>query len=239
MIKSKKSSKSSLSTFIVSVDCVIFGYFNKAIYIPLLLRSPEPNNEPFPECWSLAGGPILENETPEQACFRKLEEDIGLKIEYLEQLYTFGEPKRDPRKRAFSIAHFALIKETDTPLVWGSHARTAQWFHINKLPKGPWAFDHKQIVEMAIERLKGKLSYEPIGLNLLPSEFSLAELKNIYDVILGEELDRRNFYKKMKSTGLLIPTKTIPSSRGKPTQLYRFAQKKYNKFKKEGFSFAV
>lgn len=231
--KNSKTAK-GLSKFIVSVDSVIFGYMNNAIYVPLLMRALEP----YEDCWSLPGGPIFENETPEQACLRKLEEDIGLKIEYLEQLYTFGAPKRDPRDRAFSISYFALIEETERPLIWGSDSRTAQWFHIDKLPSGNWAFDHEEIVKMAIKRLRGKLSYEPIGLSLLPEEFSLPELKNIYDVILGTELDRRNFYKKIKATGLLIPTTTVPSTRGKPTQLYRFDRDRYDALKEDGFSFS-
>lgn len=230
-----KKSVPELSQFVVSVDCVIFAYINKAIYLPLVLRGVEP----FMDCWSVPGGPIQKHETPEQACLRKLEEDIGLKVEYIEQLYTFGAPGRDPRKRAFSISHFALIEETERPLVWGADSRTAQWFHIDKLPERSWAFDHEEIVAMAIKRLRAKLAYEPIGLSLLPDEFSLSELKTIYDVILGEELDRRNFYKKIKSTDLLIPTKTVPSVRGKPTQLYRFDQKRYDKLKREGFSFGV
>lgn len=231
----KKAQESELSTFVVSVDAVIFGYVNNAIYIPLLMRAVEP----FKDCWSLPGGPILEKETFEKACLRKLEEDIGLKVEYLEQLYTFGALDRDPRKRAISVSYFALIAETDSPLVWGRDSRTAQWFHIDKLPEKGWAFDHEEIVHMAIKRLRGKLSYEPIGLSLLDDEFSLAELKQIYDVILGKELDRRNFYKKMKATGLLIPTKTIPSTRGKPTQLYRFDQERYEQLKEEGFAFEI
>ena len=224
-----------LPKFIVSVDCVIFAYMNNAIYVPLLMRAVEP----YEDCWSVPGGPILENESPEQACLRKLEEDIGLKVEYIEQLYTFGAPQRDPRDRAFSISHFALIEETDRPLIWGRDSRTAQWFHIDKLPQGKWAFDHEAIVQMAIKRLRGKLTYEPIGLSLLSEEFSLPELKNIYDVILGTELDRRNFYKKIKATGLLIPTSTVPSTRGKPTQLYRFDQERYDKLRQEGFSFEI
>ena len=93
---------------------------------------------------------MRENETPEEACFRSFEEDIGLKIEYLEQLYTFGALDRDPRARTISIAYFALIQVTDKPLIWGKDARTAQWFAIERLPEGPWAFDHREIIEMAI-----------------------------------------------------------------------------------------
>lgn len=225
----------TLSTYVVSVDCVIFAYVNQAIYIPLLMRGVEP----FIDCWSLPGGPILPHESPQEACLRKLQEDIGLKVGHLEQLYTFGAPDRDPRKRAFSISHFALIEEQASPLVWGADTRTAQWFHLDKLPENAWAFDHQRIVESAIQRLRGKLSYEPIGLSLLPDEFSMPELMTIYEVILGRELDRRNFYKKIKSTDLLIPTKTMPSKRGKPSQLYRFDRRRYDKLKREGFNFGI
>jgi 8-oxo-dGTP diphosphatase len=130
-----------------------------------------------------------------------------------------------------------LIAESETPLTWGKDSRTAQWFHVDQLPETGWAFDHQQIVQMAIKRLRAKLSYEPVGLSLLAEEFSLSELKRIYDVILGTELDRRNFQKKLKSTGLLIPTRTIPSPRGKPSQLYRFDEIRYAELKEEGLSF--
>ncbi|MDQ8207869.1 NUDIX domain-containing protein [Coraliomargarita sp. SDUM461003] len=234
MPSSRKAARpTELSSFIVSVDSVIFAYMNQAVYIPLIMRAVEP----FQDCWSLPGGPILEKETPESACLRKLEEDMGLKVEYLEQLYTFGAPDRDPRKRAFSISYFALIAESEEPLSWGQDSRTAQWFHIDQLPEVGWAFDHQQIVQMAIKRLRAKLSYEPVGLSLLAEEFSLSELKRIYDVILGTELDRRNFQKKLKSTGLLIPTRTVPSPRGKPSQLYRFDEARYQQLKEEGLSF--
>ncbi|MBT64116.1 MAG: NUDIX hydrolase [Puniceicoccaceae bacterium] len=230
---SRKASSTDLSSFIVSVDSVIFAYMNKAVYIPLIMRGVPP----FQDCWSLPGGPILETEAPEAACLRKLEEDMGLKVEYLEQLYTFGAPDRDPRKRAFSISYFALIAESEEPLAWGEDSRTAQWFHIDQLPESGWAFDHQQIVQMAIKRLRAKLSYEPVGLSLLAEEFSLSELKRIYDVILGTELDRRNFQKKMKSTGLLIPTRTVPSPRGKPSQLFRFDEARYHELKEQGYAF--
>jgi 8-oxo-dGTP diphosphatase len=223
-----------LSQFVVSVDSVIFAYMNQAVYIPLIMRGVEP----FMDCWSLPGGPILEKEAPEDACLRKLEEDMGLKVEYLEQLYTFGAPDRDPRKRAFSISYFALIAQSEEDqLSWGQDSRTAQWFHIDQLPTKGWAFDHLEIVQMAIRRLRAKLSYEPVGLSLLSEEFSLSELKRIYDVILGTELDRRNFQKKLKATGFLIPTRTVPSPRGKPTQFYRFDEARYAELKEEGFAF--
>lgn len=220
---------------VVSVDCVVFAYADRKIYLPMLLRGCAP----FENAWSLPGGPIKRDETPEQACLRKLQEDIGLKVQHCEQLYTFGDPKRDPRERAFSIAYFALIKGTPQQLVWGPDIRTAQWFEIDKLPQHPWAFDHHAIVETALARLRAKVTYEPIGLKWLPKEFSLAELKQIYDLILGRSLDRRNFYKKIKTTGVLVPTRTIPSRRGKPTQLFRFDVRRYRRLREEGQEFGI
>jgi 8-oxo-dGTP diphosphatase len=225
----------NLPKFVVSVDCVIFAYFDDAIQVPLLMRAEEP----FINQWALPGGPMQDEENPHQACLRKLEEDIGLKVQYLEQLFTFADPHRDPRDRAISIAHFALIEDQDRSLIWGSDTKTAKWVSIDNLPQENWAFDHQEIVQLAIKRLQAKLSYEPIGLNLLPEEFNLPELKKIYDVILQKKLDRRNFYKRIKATNLLIPTRTIPSKRGKPTQLYKFDKIKYNQLQKEGFSFQI
>ena len=103
---------------------------NDAIYIPLLMRGVEP----FEDCWSLRRADRGARETPEEACLRKLEEDIGLEIEYIEQLFTYGAPDRDPRDRAISISHFALIQQSDAPLVWGSDSRTARWFSYGSTP---------------------------------------------------------------------------------------------------------
>lgn len=226
-----------LSKYVVSVDCVLFAYRDKKFYIPLLLRnSTSPH---FPNAWSLPGGPISDQEDPEQACTRKLKEDFGLKIHHLEQLYTFGDPSRDPRIRAFSIAHFALVSFPTKELKCGPDYVTAQWFELSKIPESPWAFDHHLILQTAINRIKSKIQYEPIGISILPHEFSLADLKYIYDAILNTSLDRRNFYKKIKKSDLLIPTRTIPSKRGKPTQLYKFDKSKYNKLKATGYNFEI
>lgn len=220
----------------VSVDSVIFGYRDRHLYVPLFLRRSRRAAEPFPDCWSLPGGPLLEGETFEEACRRKLEEDIGLQIEYLEQLYTFGDPNRDPRDRAISVSYFALIRWTDKPLVAGPDVREARWFDLNSLPKGSYAFDHRKILEAAIQRLRGKILYQPIGLNLLDEEFSMTDLKAIYDTVLGREMDKRNFAKKMLSFELLIPTHIQRRPLGRPTQLYRFDQKVYEKLQNGGFA---
>jgi len=220
----------------VSVDAVIFGYRDRKLFVPLFRRRAQGKGEPFPDCWSLPGGPLLDGETFEAACRRKLEEDIGLRIEYLEQLYTFGAPERDPRDRAISVSYFALIRWPDNPLVAGRDAREARWFSLDDLPAGPYAFDHREILSTAIQRLRGKLLYQPIGLNLLDAEFSMADLLAIYEAVLPRKLDRRNFSKKILSFGLLVPIRVAPRARGRPTQLYHFDRRVYQALQREGFS---
>lgn len=223
-----------LSKFIVSADTVIFGYHDGTIYIPLFKRE-DTSTDPYPQHWSLAGGPIKDNETLEQACRRKLEEDLKLKVEYLEQLYTFASPTRDPRSRAISIAYIALIQLREHQLADADK----NWFTLQNLPRSNWAFDHQQIVVTAIKRLKSKITYEPIGINLLNEEFSIPQLQSLYESILERPLDRRNFAKKIHAFELLIPTQTIRAGRGRPTQLYKFDTKQYNRLQKEGFVFEL
>ena len=223
-----------LPRFIVSVDTVIFAYWNGVIYIPLYKRSAG-KSEPYVDCWSLAGGPLQESETPEEACRRKLEEDLGLKVRYLEQLYTFADPDRDPRNRVVSIAYFALIRLADDP----TEREGEHWVPISQLPAKNWAFDHKRIVQTAVSRLKAKVTYEPLGVNLLEREFSMPQLQSLYEAVLEYPLDRRNFAKKIHSYNLLIPTKTVSEGRGRPTQLYRFDTQQFNRLQKEGFVFEL
>lgn len=224
------------SKFYVSVDSVIFAYHDRKMYIPLFRRKGDRSHEPFPDHWSLPGGPLLAGETLEQACRRKLEEDIGLKIEYLEQLYTFGAPDRDPRDRAISVGYFALIRWPDEDLQEGQDVRELQWFEFDALPSGPYAFDHHDIIKAAMSRLQSKVQYQPIGLNLAGDEFSITDLKSIYEVLLGRELDKRNFVKKLLSFGLLIPTRKMQGAKGRPTQLYRFDTEVYEQLQQGGFS---
>ncbi|HIG27723.1 MAG TPA: NUDIX domain-containing protein [Verrucomicrobiales bacterium] len=211
-----------INRYVVSVDVVVFGYRDRQLYIPLFLRNDRVPNEPSSECWSLTGAPIQPQESPEEACMRKLEEDIGLSIRYLEQLHTFADPNRDLRQRTFSIAYYALMEFKLKTLIGEENAKSAEWFPLNKLPKGPWAFDHRRILEMAVTRLKGKLLYEPVGFHLLPHEFSLADLLCLYETILGRNFDRRNFYKKVKASGLIQFIREVPSRRGYPTQIFKF-----------------
>jgi 8-oxo-dGTP diphosphatase len=124
-------------------------------------------------------------------------------------------------------------------LIGEENAKSAEWFPLNKLPKGPWAFDHRRILEMAVTRLKEKLLYEPVGFHLLPHEFSLADLLCLYETILGRNFDRRNFYKKVKASGLIQFIREVPSRRGYPTQIFKFDSKRYRQIRKSGMSFDI
>jgi len=225
------------SKLIVSVDTVIFGYIHGVIYTPLYRRI-EKKDEPFPGHWSLPGGPIQTEESFETACKRKLKEDLGIKVEYLEQLYTFGSPGRDPRNRSISVSYIALIRLHPDQLNHDTDS-DIQWFSISEKPKSRWAFDHANILDMAIKRLKAKVTYEPIGLNLLDEEFSIPQLQALYESILERKLDRRNFAKKIHSFSLLIPTVKLSEGRGRPTQLFKFDMNQYRRLIKDGFIFEI
>lgn len=225
--------KTDIPRFVTSVDTVIFGYSKKTIWVPLTLRA----REPFANSWSLPGGVVMENESLEQACHRVLETNIGLKIEHLEQLYTFADPARDIRGRTISVAYWALVANEEKPLAWGPGVKAAKWFPLSEIPQKGLAFDHRQIIDKAIDRLRAKISYEPVGLKLLPTEFSLSELQALYEAILGRQVERRNFYPKIQRTGLLDFKGERKSPRGKPMKLYRFNNARYQQLRKNGLYF--
>jgi 8-oxo-dGTP diphosphatase len=145
---------------------------------------------------------------------------------------------RDPRERVVSVAYYALVKLAAHDTKAATDAADAQWFPISKVPK--LAFDHAQILAAALARLKGKVRYQPIGFELLPPKFTLSQLQHLYEAVLGDELDKRNFRKKVLSFGLLVPLKeTQMTGRHRPAQLFRFDADKYEKLKKRGFNFEV
>src|SRR5688500_11658503 len=143
----------------VAVDAIVFGYAkNDGVSVLLIQRKYEP----FKGSWAIPGGFVLEEESLEVAVKRELVEETGIEVNYLEQLYTFGEPKRDPRQRIISIAYFGLVKASQyQQLKASTDAENAKWFSIKKIPT--LAFDHKQILSTAIERLRTKVRYQPIG----------------------------------------------------------------------------
>jgi len=175
---------------------------------------------PFRGTYALPGGFVLPAETLEEAAFRELREETGTADVYLEQLYTFGDPGRDPRGRVVTVAYYALVPTDRSPLLAGTDAASAGWFAISELP--PLAFDHASIVQHAIERLRNKLEYSNVGFQLLPAKFTLSALQSLHEAILGKPLDKRNFRRKILSLGLLKPLKEKLITGHRPAELFSF-----------------
>src|SRR5207253_2188225 len=151
----------------------------------------------------------------------------------LEQLYTFGAVDRDPRERVVSVAYYALVKLSEHEAKAATDAANAEWFPVSRTPK--LAFDHADILATALARLKGKVRYQPIGFELLPPRFTLSQLQRLYEAVLGTDLDKRNFRKKVLSFDLLVPLKeTQMAGRHRPAQLFQFDRRKYQKLEKQG-----
>ncbi|GAB4110943.1 MAG: NUDIX domain-containing protein [Roseiflexaceae bacterium] len=207
----------------VTVDVVIFTLLEKKLHVLLVKRRRWPHEGQ----WAIPGGFINMDESLEQAARRELEEETGVRDIYLEQLYTFGEPKRDPRTRIISVAYFAIIRADRQTLRVSEESTDVRWFPVEALP-GRLAFDHDEILETALDRLRSKLEYTTLAFQLLPEVFSILELKHIYEQILGEELDKGNFYRKIKDARILEDTGIRREGRGRPTALYRFRQDRGN-----------
>lgn len=221
----------------LTVDAVVFGYAKTEGVSVLLVKR---RYEPFKNTWALPGGFVLEKESLEEAVARELKEETGVAVSYLEQLYSFGNPKRDPRKRIISIAYFGLVNSsTYKELTAGTDADEAQWFNINQLPQ--LAFDHADIIALATERLRAKIQYQPVGFELLDKKFSFADLEKLYIALLGREIDRRNFRKKILSFDFLekLPELTKPEGQGRPSNMFRFNKKRYDQLTKKGFFFEI
>jgi len=216
----------------VTVDAIVFGY-NQENGISVLLIKRKIG--PFLNGWALPGGFVLNHETLEEAVERELLEEAGVSINYLEQLFTFGNPSRDPRMRIISVAYFGLVKSSDFSLFASTDASEAAWFNIYDLP--PLAFDHREVVEKAIARLRAKISYEPIGFELLDPKFLFSHLEQLYMELLGHDIDRRNFKRKVMSLGLVIELdeKAPALTAGRPGKLYSFDKEKYKQLKVNGF----
>jgi 8-oxo-dGTP diphosphatase len=214
------------------VDCVVFGLDEGDLKVLLVQRDLEP----FAGKWALPGGFVRVEESLEDAARRELAEETGLKDIFLEQLYTFGTPDRDPRERVVSVAYYALVPLADHRPQAATDARQAAWFGVDDAPD--LAFDHEDILAAALARLRGKVRYEPIGFELLPARFTLGQLQHLYEVVLEERLDKRNFRKKILGMGLLVDTGEIQQDVAhRAARLYRFDERKYQQLRKRGFSF--
>lgn len=219
----------------LTVDAIVFGYEPKAGLSVLLVKRKYP---PFKGRWAIPGGFVHEKESLEQAVERELEEETGVKVNYLEQLYSFGNPKRDPRSRIVTIAYYGLVRSSNFELFAATDAEDAQWFYLTELPK--LAFDHQEILNYAIERLRNKIGYEPIGFELLDEKFTMEEIHHLYETIYNRKLDRRNFRKKFLKLDILEELEEKSAGgRGRPGSYYRFNEQKYLKLKKEGMVFII
>lgn len=203
---------------LLAVDVVVFTVVDNQLEV-LLVRRNEP---PCEGTWALPGGFVHLEEGLEEAALRELAAATGATDVYLEQLFTFGEPDRDPRGRVVSVIYFALVSADKLALQTSPTAATA-WHHMYHLP--PLAFDHAHILDYALRRLRYKLEYTAVAFQLLPAEFTLSELQDVYAIILDEpELDKRNFRKKLLKNGVVVPTPRFRQTGGRPAQLYRFSE---------------
>jgi 8-oxo-dGTP diphosphatase len=215
----------------VTVDIVIFTIHTGILKVLLVKRGIPP----FAGQFAIPGGFVHEDESLEQAALRELREETGVADVYLEQLYSFGEPKRDPRGRVITVAYFALISSAQSPLRAGTDAAEAAWYPVNQAPA--LAFDHNEILHYAIERLRNKLEYTTVGFQLLPARFSLSELQEVYEAILGKKLDKRNFRRKLALLKILKPTPEHRRGGRRPARLYEFVAARFEKLKDKGILF--
>ncbi|MGB3801094.1 MAG: NUDIX domain-containing protein [Lewinella sp.] len=213
----------------VTVDVVVFGYDGGETLKLLLIQR---GGEPFRGQWALPGGFVDMEEDLETSALRELEEETGVKDLYLEQLYTFGQPGRDPRGRVISVAHYALVNLGNHPASAASDAARAEWFALDDLPE--LAFDHARIIEMATTRLRAKVRYQPIGFELLPEEFTLGELQKLYETVLGvPQFNKRNFRTRILKTDILEEVGKQENVAHRPALLYRFNEERYRKLVEE------
>ncbi|MBP6470300.1 MAG: NUDIX hydrolase [Chloroflexi bacterium] len=201
----------------VTVDVVIFSLVDNDLQV-LLVKRKYP---PFAGIWALPGGFVHMDESLENAAMRELAEETGVTDVYTEQLYTFGAPQRDPRTRVITVAYFALVPHHAIQHYPGDDAAETAWHSVFALP--PLAFDHEEILTYALQRLRYKLEYTAVGFELLPDVFTLSELQHAYEIILGEQLDKRNFRRKILSAEILEETgRKKKEGEGRPAMLYRY-----------------
>lgn len=217
---------------LLAVDCIIFGFDMKNLKILLIKRDFEPEKGH----WSLMGGFLKKDETLDTAATRVLNHLTGLDNVYMEQLRSYSALDRDPVDRTVSVSYYALINIMDYTVL--NNSFSAQWFDINEAPD--LIFDHNTMVENAMSRLRYRAFTKPIGFELLPKKFTMKQLQNLYETILGEELDKRNFINKINALDILLKTeeKDMNSSR-KGSYFYMFDEVKYKAKVLEGFTFKL
>ncbi|WP_405293228.1 NUDIX hydrolase [Algibacter sp. Ld11] len=218
---------------LLAVDCIIFGFDGEDLKILLIKRDFEPEMGK----WSLIGGFLKKEENLDQAAIRILSHLTGLDNVYMEQFYAFSKVDRDPEERTISVAYYALI-DIATHNIKTNNFDTSKWFSLKDAPS--LIFDHNRMVERAVSRLKYRTKTKPIGFELLPDKFTMLQLQRLYESILNEKLDKRNFTNKINALKILVKLeeKDMESSK-KGSYLYQFDTEKYNAKLKEGFVFKI
>lgn len=213
----------------VAVDVVLFTILGGTLKVLLVRRQQAP----YRGAWALPGGIVGAEESVDAAALRELQEETNIGNVYLEQLYTFGDTDRDPRGRVLTVAYYALVNQQQLALKARQRVAEADWFPVRRLPE--LAFDHRRIIDYALERLRNKINYTTIAFQLLPAEFTLTEAQGAYEVILGARLDKRNFRRKMLQLGILRATRQFRASgRQRPARLYTFTAPKVIKLQEKG-----
>ncbi len=200
----------------VTTDVIIFTLCDQALQVLLVRRK----SAPYQGRWAIPGGFVHIDESLDEAALRELEEETGMRSVYLEQLYTFGDPGRDPRGRVITVAYYALMRAPAVAPRGGDDAADARWWPVDALPE--LAFDHGRILDYALTRLRYKLEYSAVGFELLPGTFTLSELQSAYEIILGEQLDKRNFRRKILRADVIEDAGVARGGGGRPAKLYRF-----------------
>jgi 8-oxo-dGTP diphosphatase len=203
----------------VTVDVVLFALRNQELQVLLVRRG----RWPYEGYWAIPGGFVHMDESLDEAALRELDEEAGVSDVYLEQLYTFGDPDRDPRTRVITVAYMAVVAADQILLRAGSDAAEARWWSMSALPE-KLAFDHADILSYALTRLRYKLEYTAVGFQLLPEEFTLPELQTAYEIILGEKLDKANFRKKLARGNVVESAGRHRETGGRPAELYRYRE---------------
>jgi len=206
----------------VTCDCVVFGYDGNTTRVLLIERG----GEPYKGLWAFPGGFMEMGENADECAVRELKEETNLTASYIEQLHTFSDVSRDPRDRVVTIAYYMLVKTSHVE--GGDDASRARWFPTNNIPQ--LAFDHDRILRMAMSRLKEQMHTEPVGFDLLPEEFSMGMLQNLYESILEVHFDSKHFANKMMQLGFIEHSKEMSGEK-----LFRFNKGKYERMRAKGF----
>ena len=205
----------------IGVSIVIFALRPRGDSRELVVLLVRRASQPFAGRWALPGGWVHTGEGLEESARRHLLTKTGLDAAYLEQLYTFGRPDRDPREHRIAVAYYALVPGDPVDPSMGE--REAGWFSVDALPK-QLAFDNHEIVRYALWRLRNKVSYADVAFQLLPRHFTLSQLREVYEVILDRSLDPTNFRRKVEASASIIPTSgRVEGGAHRPPRLYRCA----------------